>query len=35
MQVVCLSGYGKLRRLRGIGDDRAFIGNTRINKFGH
>ena len=31
----CLSEYGKLRRFIGVGDDRAFIGNMRINNFGH
>ena len=35
MEFVCLSEYGKLRKITGIGDDRAFVGNMRINNFGH
>jgi hypothetical protein len=35
MEFVCLSAYGKLRKLIGVGDDRELIGNMRINNFGY
>jgi hypothetical protein len=35
MEFVCLSEYGKLRRVIGLGDDREFIDNMRNNNFGH
>jgi hypothetical protein len=33
MKFVCLSEYGKLRMLIGVGDDLAFIGNKEIKNF--